>query len=81
MPVVGAEPFAATRSSTSSGIAAEAVLAVEVADRARGSARGTRRRGPVALVVDQEREVGRVAVAHIDVDAGLLGRSRRSGAR
>ena len=55
------------------GERAEQAVLVEVADRAGRLREEDVGRRLVALLLDQQGEVGRVAVAHLDVDAGLLG--------
>ena len=55
------------------GEGAEQVVLVEVADGAGRLRQEHVGRRVVALLGDQQGEVGRVAVAHLHVDAGLLG--------
>ena len=49
------------------------ILGVEEADRARALGEEDVGGRPVAFLVDEQREVGGVAVADVDADAGLVG--------
>ena len=54
---------------------AEQAALIEVGDGARRLREEDIGRRLVSLLLDQQGEVGRVAVAHLDVDAGLLGKA------